>query len=575
MKPPFGIFTVQLILSLLLVFSTACSSVNINSQDAHIRGRTAVTPELETLYQPEKGTSNYQRLAKHNVMVMSWYQAHEKPFYHDQAANFPKTCLALSGGGIRAAAHSIGVMKGLAEKGILQNMDIISAVSGGAYALSWFYTKNSLENVVEKMFAEDKYIEELASRADMYTALDFVQSFFLDTAFIPVNFFANGVFGWHANTTPSRANYEYEIRHLFQGGEPYSFNEIAKWIKENNLPYFIINTTARIDDDMFHHGSKLSNSVFEFTPLRFGSDAFGYGYTGETDFPFDFSRAVSVSGAAADSSAVAGDSQKLLVSLLNHDLGYYINNYTEYYRKKKAWWTRLVPFPFYFLGPHYLRDKSGTDIYLTDGGHSENLGAFSIIRRACETIFIVDSEYDPKYLFESYFKLKQALKDEMGVDLMVPEIDEVGRQLVCRVEGERGCVGVSETKGQKQFDRGVAVVKGEISAFPLVDPDYPNMIKEKSLSIIYIKLAIDEAQMAPLVDEPELVGEKVKAIERFGEIPVEYYIKSQKGDCGNIILKCAFPQYSTVDQSYTDEQFRAYVDLGYHNVLNSPLIPKQ
>ena len=163
----------------------------------------------------------------------------------------------------------------------------------------------------------------------------------------------------------------------------------------------------------------------------------------------------------------------------------------------------------------------------------------------------------------------------MGVDLIVPEIDEVGRQLVCRVEGEGGCVGVSETKGQKQFDRGVAVVKGSISAFPLVDPDYPNMIKEKSLSVIYIKLAIDEAQMAPLVDEPELVGEKAKAIERFGEIPVEYYIKSQQGDCGNIILKCAFPQYSTVDQSYTDEQFRAYVDLGYHNVLNSPLIPKQ
>ena len=222
----------------------------------------------------------------------------------------------------------------------------------------------------------------------MYTAQDFAQSFVLDTAFIPINFLANGLFGWHANTTPSRANYEFEIWKLFQDRKDYKFEDMTEWIQKNQLPYFIINTTARIDEDLFHHGSKLSNSVFEFTPLRFGSDAFGYGYAGETEFPFDFSRAVSVSGAAADSSAVAGGSQKLLVSLLNHDLGYYIDNYTEYYKKKKTWWTRLVPFPFYFFGPHYLRDKEGTDIYLTDGGHSENLGAFSIVRRACETLYV-------------------------------------------------------------------------------------------------------------------------------------------------------------------------------------------
>ena len=163
MKPTFGIFKVHLILSFLLVSSTACSSVNINSQDAHLRGKTAVIHDVETPYQPEKITSNYQKLAKHNTMVMSWYQAHEKQFYRDQTTNFPKTCLALSGGGIRSAAHSIGVMKGLAEKGILQNMDIISAVSGGAYALSWFYTQNSGENVVNRLFREDEYIEKLAS----------------------------------------------------------------------------------------------------------------------------------------------------------------------------------------------------------------------------------------------------------------------------------------------------------------------------------------------------------------------------------------------------------------------------
>ena len=92
--------------------------------------------------------------------------------------------MALSGGGIRSAAYSIGVMKGLAQKGILQEIDIMSSVSGGSYALSWFYTQNAQENVVESMFSDDN-IYKLANNADMYTAFDFVQSFVSDTAINP------------------------------------------------------------------------------------------------------------------------------------------------------------------------------------------------------------------------------------------------------------------------------------------------------------------------------------------------------------------------------------------------------
>ena len=550
----------------------SCHSIDINSQDAHIRGKTKVVHELETPYQPETGTSNYQMLAKHNTLAMSWYQTHEKQFYRDRTRNFPKTCLALSGGGIRAAAHSIGVMKGLAEKNILQNVDIISAVSGGAYALSWFYTQQADGNITEKMFKEPEYIEALASEANMYNGWDFAQSFVLDTVHIPYNFLVNGIFGLHINSTPGRANYEYEIRKLFQGGKRYDFSEVSQWIQKNDLPYFIINSTVKIEEDLFHFGSKISNSIFEFTPLRFGSDALGYGYAGSTEYPFDFSRAVSVSGAAADSAAVPGNSQKIIVSFFNHDLGYNINNYNEHYQKNKKLWTQFLPLPFYYFGPHYLRDKNGSDMYLTDGGHSENLGAFSLVRRGCETIYVVDSEFDPDYKFEGYFKLQQALKDEMGVDLRISDIDVIERQLVCAEEGLSGCMGTTEVSGQRAFDRSVSVMEGSISAFPLVDPNIPNVIIEKSLKVFYIKLGIDEDLMKQLIDNPEVVQNRAEAIRRFGEVSVNYFIKSQAGDCGNVFLKCAFPQYSTVDQSYTKEQFMAYVDLGYHNVKNSPLI---
>jgi len=46
--------------------------------------------------------------------------------------------LALSGGGIRSAAMSYGILQGLHQTNILPTIDSLSAVSGGAYVGSWF-----------------------------------------------------------------------------------------------------------------------------------------------------------------------------------------------------------------------------------------------------------------------------------------------------------------------------------------------------------------------------------------------------------------------------------------------------
>jgi predicted acylesterase/phospholipase RssA len=46
--------------------------------------------------------------------------------------------LALSGGGIRSAAFSLGVLQGLAELGLLGRFDYLSTVSGGGYIGAWY-----------------------------------------------------------------------------------------------------------------------------------------------------------------------------------------------------------------------------------------------------------------------------------------------------------------------------------------------------------------------------------------------------------------------------------------------------
>src|SRR5262245_17588401 len=49
--------------------------------------------------------------------------------------------LALSGGGLRSAAFSIGAMKALYDAEIMDKIDVISSVSGGGYASYWLYSR--------------------------------------------------------------------------------------------------------------------------------------------------------------------------------------------------------------------------------------------------------------------------------------------------------------------------------------------------------------------------------------------------------------------------------------------------
>ena len=60
--------------------------------------------------------------------------------------------LALSGGGFRAAAFHLGVLRGLAGAGLLERIDVISAVSGGSMLAAAYVTDGgSLDDFSERM----------------------------------------------------------------------------------------------------------------------------------------------------------------------------------------------------------------------------------------------------------------------------------------------------------------------------------------------------------------------------------------------------------------------------------------
>jgi hypothetical protein len=65
-------------------------------------------------------------------------QARLRAIYERIRAEQPeRSALCFSGGGIRSATFSLGVLQGLAKKGLLQAFDYLSTVSGGGYVGGW------------------------------------------------------------------------------------------------------------------------------------------------------------------------------------------------------------------------------------------------------------------------------------------------------------------------------------------------------------------------------------------------------------------------------------------------------
>jgi hypothetical protein len=240
----------------------------------------------------------------------------------------------------------------------------------------------------------------------------------------------------------------------------------------------------------------------------------------------DYNRAISVSGAAVDTTYLdrtRGATSRMFASAANIDLGYFINNPNV--GAGARWRQRLFPLPIYpFLG-HYQRDDEGFRIYLADGGHSENLATYSLVRRLCRSIIIVDAGYDPQFEFQDYYMLKHALLAEIGMDFTVPSIDD------------------------HTFSQAAPIMSGTIGYFPVVSDSETNNIK---INVAYIKLSIDANKLAN--------NEYDEDIRNY------YYGTTNVVQWGQTSV---FPQESTLDQSYTPNQVLAYHELGCYIITNN------
>src|SRR5262249_37999671 len=112
--------------------------------------------------------------------------------------------------------------------------------------------------------------------------------------------------------------------------------------------------------------------------------------------------AITISGAAVSPSMgySSAPATAFLMTLFNVRLGAWLANPAAKILKeevKAGPTSALRPLLTEALG---LVDAKSANVYLSDGGHSDNLGLYELIRRRCRYILVVDADADEKFTFE-------------------------------------------------------------------------------------------------------------------------------------------------------------------------------
>jgi hypothetical protein len=136
--------------------------------------------------------------------------------------------------------------------------------------------------------------------------------------------------------------------------------------------------------------------------------------------------AVSISGAAVSPNMGYHSSAPtaFLMTLFNLRLGAWLPNPARWrglgdrdptVRKTNA----LVPFLAELSG---ATDDTTRDVYLSDGGHFENLGIYEMVRRRCRFIFVSDGGCDPAFDFTDLGNAIRKISIDLRTDIVFSEI---------------------------------------------------------------------------------------------------------------------------------------------------------
>ena len=131
--------------------------------------------------------------------------------------------------------------------------------------------------------------------------------------------------------------------------------------------------------------------------------------------------AVATSGAAASPNMGYHSTPAFafLMGVFNIRLGRWVGNPHSIDGNEKTWQkTGPKVALFHLLREVFgLTDKASGYVYLSDGGHFENLGIYELVRRRCRYIIACDAGADPRYGFEDLGNAIRKCRTDLGVEI--------------------------------------------------------------------------------------------------------------------------------------------------------------
>lgn len=320
-----------------------------------------------------------------------------------------------------------------------------------------------------------------------------------------------------------------------------------KYIARSNYPphrlLHVVNTTLNLvgGDNLAWQQRKAQ--PFTVSPLHCGS--YRVGYRRSKDYGGDdgisLGTALAISGAAASSNMgyyTTSPVLSLVLTLFNVRLGWWLGNpgpagsrsyrgletndlsgtaSKKIYRRMSPTLS-ILPVLYEALG---LTDDQSDYVYLTDGGHFENLALYEMVLRRCHLIVVSDGAADSKYEFNDLGNAIRKIRIDLGIPIEFPDVPIYRRRP--EKEGEGGCYW--------------AIGRIRYSAIDYLS----NGQRAKDGIVIYIKPAVYE-------DEPE---------------DVVHYKRTHP----------TFPHETTADQFFDEPQFESYRALGSYIMDRMTLPP--
>lgn len=265
--------------------------------------------------------------------------------------------------------------------------------------------------------------------------------------------------------------------------------------------------------------------------------------------------AMGISGAALSPNMGyhSNPSLAFLMTLFDVRLGWWVGNT----RNPNTWYSAGPTFGLFWLMRELLgyTDDQSPYVYLSDGGHFENLGLYELVKRRCKYIIVCDAGEDPGLKFGDLGSAIRKVRDDFGIEIEIDATPISEKQRHFAV----GTIHYEFTDGEQmpaKADSGAeSSTDGEMEGWAKRQRELQGTIVVLKPSVL--KYCPTGSTPADILSFREAEGAKGPWLHG-GSEPADILSFQQE--------QSNFPNEPTADQWFNESQFESYRRLGQHIV---------